>query len=138
MKIKFLLVDDDSDDRELFCDALKEEDPSVECECAANPDEAYNILAATSVLPDVVFLDINMSLVNGWKCLTALKQSNRLKHLPVIIYSTSSYPRDKGIARDLGALSYVTKPDSIERLKAVLREIIKHTRQNTLSSLTVE
>jgi CheY-like chemotaxis protein len=108
----FFLVDDDSDDRELFKDALHDIDKSIIYHAAINGKQALELLNnSLATVPDVIFLDINMPEMNGWECLKALKQSRTLKHIPVIMYSTSSQQRERDIAADLGAIYFFPKPE---------------------------
>jgi CheY-like chemotaxis protein len=56
-------------------------------------------------MPDLIFLDINMPVVNGWEFLVKLKSDDKYKRIPVIILTTSSDKTNKQIASDLGAIS---------------------------------
>ncbi len=67
-----LLADDDMDDTEMFCEALADIDESIICHCAVNGSDALRILDGLKELPSVIFLDLNMPLMNGWDCLTHL------------------------------------------------------------------
>src|SRR5689334_21264234 len=115
----FLLADDDVDDIELFCEALQTVDPSVECVCVQNGREALEMI--NSLLPNnqpqLIFLDINMPVMNGWDCLRHLKNNPSLKDIPVLIYSTTSREKDINYALDLGALCFFTKPKDYQELK---------------------
>ena len=122
---QFLLVDDDKDDRELFCEALEDVSKEISCHTAAGANEALALLATLHPgKPDVIFLDINMPLVSGWECLTLLKKNEQYKDIPVIIYSTSSHSRDIEIAHDLGAHRFITKPHDYKLLINVLTEVV--------------
>jgi len=129
----FLLVDDDSDDSELFCEALHEVDTSIHCHFALDGNEALNMLQ--EINPSVIFLDINMPGMNGWDCLTKLKSSEESKHIPVIMYSTSSHKTEVEKAFTLGALSFFSKPNDYKQLKAMLLEVVEKINNGTLESL---
>src|SRR6266487_683666 len=91
----FLLADDDADDQQLFKEALNEIDKSIRCLTASSGEEALNKLKTDlKQLPDYIFLDLNMPRMNGLECLVEIKKTNTLKHIPVIIYSTSSAEKD--------------------------------------------
>jgi CheY-like chemotaxis protein len=75
------------------------------------------------IIPNVIFLDINMPQMNGWQCLSALKSDPATKEIPVIIYSTSSHERDKQIAMELGASGFITKPSNYHSLRSILTSI---------------
>ena len=61
--------------------------------------------------------------MSGWQCLAKLKNDASLKEIPVIMYSTSSNPREKEIALELGAVGFVTKPTDFKILMQVLKTI---------------
>lgn len=119
------LIDDDMDDVELFRDALEEVAPSVSLRFANNGHEAVRNLAATAgALPDFVFLDISMPAVSGLQCLATLKNNDLLKGLPVIMYTTTSHEKEIKMARDLGALAFITKPNDFRLLKRILTTVL--------------
>jgi len=119
------LADDDSDDTDLFGEAILGIDPKITLEIASNGRELLNKMRSGEfALPDVIFLDINMPEMNGWQCLEALKKDNLLKPVPVVIYSTSSHVQDKKLATALGASLFITKPDDFQQLKQTLARLI--------------
>lgn len=133
--ITFLLADDDSDDKTLFCEALSEIDPKIVCHTAGDGKEALTILSEKKVdQPDIIFLDINMPVMDGWQCLGRLKENPNYKDIPVIMYSTSSYQRDIDLALSSGAFCFLTKPSDYRELKSILNLIVK-TPMNSLSDV---
>jgi CheY-like chemotaxis protein len=129
MNKRFLVIDDDTDDRELFTEALASVDPVIVCDQATDGAEALKWLTTNAIdQPDIIFLDINMPVMNGWQFLTRLKKDDVYKHIPVIVYSTSSTLKDKRIADDLGALCFITKPHAFGRLKRMLGIVVMHVR----------
>jgi CheY-like chemotaxis protein len=122
-----MVVDDDEDDRMLFCHMLNQVAKNIGCLREVNGQEALNYLQKKdSSVPDLIFLDINMPVMSGWEFLNRMKKENRLKQIPVIIFSTSSNPRDIQIAYDLGALSYCVKPDDPADLRDMLRHVVSN------------
>lgn len=119
----FLLADDDSDDTEMFSEALAGIDKNIICHIVSDGREMFNLLSTLVDMPDLIFLDVNMPVMNGWQCLKLLKEDERYNQIPVIIFSTSSHQRDMDIAADLGALCYFTKPNDFNELAQVLRVI---------------
>jgi CheY-like chemotaxis protein len=73
--------------------------------------------------PDLIFLDLNMPRVNGKQCLKELKKDNSLRHIPVIIYTTSKLDDDKSEMQKLGAAYSITKPRSFSGLYNLISEI---------------
>lgn len=136
MAKKVFLIDDDQDDRELFCEAMEEVAPKIICYTAANGRKALNQLSNNEIeSPDIIFLDINMPIMSGWQCLSMLKEHEFYKNIPVIMYSTSSQPEDVEKAGQLGALCFFTKPDDFESLKKSLEIVVEHLHNSSLSSL---
>jgi CheY-like chemotaxis protein len=120
----YLLADDDHDDAEMFGEALAGIDPPVDLYHAEDGQALFQFLGgAQSRKPDIIFLDLNMPEMSGWQCLAKLKNHTDYMHIPVIMYSTSSNPRDREIAIDLGAWGFLTKPDNFKILVKVLRSI---------------
>src|SRR6202012_3097757 len=135
-KKKLLLVDDDSDDTELFSEAVGEVDNSVLCHFASDGMEALEKLSEQKIeTPDLIFLDINMPEMNGWQFLERVKRNQSLKDIPVIIYSTSSQRSDVLHARTSGALCFVTKPANYGRLKKILEIVISYMEKGALSGV---
>jgi len=139
LKKRFLLIDDDTDDRELFCEALATVDPVVECDHAMDGAEALNRLRSKEISePDIIFLDINMPVMNGWQFLTKLKSEAAYSHIPVIVYSTSSNIKDRRIADEMGALCFVTKPHAFRILQDILGVVVSHVRKMSFSGICSE
>ena len=85
-----LIVDDDEDDRAVFCEVMLEVYPNARCITAKSGCDALNKLEAeANQNPAVIFLDINMPIMNGKQCLAALKASPATCDIPVVIYTTS-------------------------------------------------
>ena len=122
---KILLVDDDEDDQFFFMDALKEVYPSVQCEIANNGLEAIGQLKSVSPLPSIIFLDLNMPLMNGYECLAGLKKDERLRNIPIVIYTTSTNNAELERIGRLGAKAILSKPSDFDILKMQLGEIME-------------
>lgn len=122
--VTFFLVDDDEDDRELFQLALEEADTDIRLNTAENGHAALNMLEQGVVKPDYIFLDLNMPLMGGKECLEALKSNPLLASIPVVIFSTSSDPKDREMTRQLGAIDFMTKPNRISELTTLLNRFI--------------
>jgi CheY-like chemotaxis protein len=128
--MKILLVDDDSEDAELFLHAVNEIDPSIQIENARDGQHALEILEADTNLPSIIFLDINMPKVNGWECLMKLKQNQRTKNIPVVMYSTSRHNDNIILAKRLGAIDFMEKPYHFDDLKKQILQGLKSVLSN--------
>ena len=122
-----LLIDDDDDDQFIFLTALENVAPDCHCDISNNALEAFQYLHARAETPDMIFLDLNMPLMNGFEFLFILKGDPRFSLVPVIIFSTSDSPEDLERAKGLGALQFITKTADIELLKKDLQFIFNKT-----------
>src|SRR5579872_1298495 len=121
---KVLLVDDDPDEIELLQEAFTIANPLIVCHGAENGLTAINFLRSGEQLPDLIMLDINMPIMDGWEVLRYIRKHDRLKGIPVIVQTTSSNERDKKIAAELGADRFLTKYDDYTSLKREVKNIV--------------
>lgn len=117
------LADDDRDDSEMFCEALSEIDNDIICRTAINGEELLIKLSEYGK-PDLIFLDLNMPIIDGWECLHHLKNDERYEDIPVVIISTSSHREEIDKAVNLGAICYLVKPNSFNELKEILADLM--------------
>lgn len=130
LKKTCLLIDDDVDDQEIFIMALDQLVIQFQCTVANNGNEALQKLKRESVLPDYIFLDLNMPRMNGKECLKELKKNERLQNIPVIIYTTSSSKADMEDALKLGAAGFITKPFSLKELTDTLTHFFQKEKES--------
>lgn len=115
-----LIVDDDDDDRGLFCEAILRIDPSIKCLIATDGKEAYDLLTTTlTVLPDIIFMDVNMPVMDGKTCLTLLKGNEDLRDIPVVMWSTTLDQNEISQLEQLGA-DFLGKPYNFDDLVTTL------------------
>ena len=120
-----LLVDDDPDDRLLFSEVIQEIDEDIKIAFATNGAEALQMLQDTNTLmPEIIFLDLNMPKMNGKQCLKQLKKNPLLSSIPVIIYSTSTATEDIDDSMNLGADYFLVKPITMKELKTELLYVL--------------
>ena len=117
-KKTLLIIDDDADDRDLFCEAVAEIDSTAQCTTASDGEDALTKLRTNpDLFPDFIFLDLNMPRMDGRICLAELKKDLNLKDIPVIIFTTSSSQKDIDDTHDLGATYFITKPHDFKSLR---------------------
>ena len=123
--LHIVLAEDDYDDCYLFKYALEEIKLPCTLATVKNGEVLMDLLNdETRQMPDILFLDINMPRKNGFECLEEIKNNERLKHLPVIIFSTSfSPPIIDQLYKD-GARYYIRKPDDVKEFKNVIYQAI--------------
>ena len=120
---KILLIDDDTDDQELFLEAVSHVKPEVEVEVMENGRVALQYLNK-NCCPDLILADLNMPQMNGKQFLTELKKNPDLSHIPVYIFSTSSAESEKNETKTLGAFDFLVKPDRYDLLCDLVRKIL--------------
>lgn len=121
-----LLVDDDNIFNFLSTKTLQQMGIANEIHTALNGREALDLLnnyfTGTYAAPDVILLDLNMPVLDGFGFLEAFQRLNmpNKEKITVIIVTSSNDPKDVERARQMGITHYLTKPLSEEKLRAVL------------------
>lgn len=109
------LADDDKDDCEVFQDVLKQILPSASLTIIPNGEELMNILT-TARKPDILFLDLNMPCKDGLDCLVEIRAQRHFSRLPIVVFSSSTQPRQIEASYGYGANLYYSKPTSFKKL----------------------
>ena len=117
-----MLIDDDEDDCDLFCDAANEI-VDCNCHCVRNSQEALLVLNRTNKLPDCIFLDINMPVLDGFTVLQRLKSNPKLSKIPVVMYSTTPNPQEAERSLQMGAHRFIRKTADYRKLVDCLRQV---------------
>ena len=127
--MKCFLIDDDEDDREIFSLALSTANSSSTYVTATNGEDALRILEdQPDYIPDFIFLDLNMPFMDGRSCLKELRKISKLRDVPVIMFTTSSYSKDIEDTLKLGASHYLIKPSSLNGLVEILISFFEGNR----------
>lgn len=99
-----LLVDDDEDDQSIFLTIVEKVRPTLHCATAWNGVDALNVLNISDPLPEIIFLDLNMPLMNGHQFLTEISKNLKFRDIPIVVLSTSAHlPNREKALLDLGA-----------------------------------
>lgn len=119
-----LLVDDSRADIEITQFRVIER-PGVRCNflVARNGEEALEMLQDrlyADLQIDLMLVDINMPEMDGFELLEHMKNDEKLKKIPVVMCTGSTYDKDMQKAKSLGAIGYLTKPINFEQLKDVI------------------
>jgi CheY-like chemotaxis protein len=126
--INILLVEDSEGDIMLITEALEEGNVSNEINIVKNGWEAMQYLKkvgkyADSKIPDLVLLDVNMPKMNGHEVLSNMKADEQLKHIPVIMLTTSSSEEDVYKAYRNYVNCYITKPHEANKFSELVTTI---------------
>jgi two-component system response regulator len=128
-RLNILMADDDADDRALARDAMLDSAVPHVLQFVEDGEQLLAFLRhqapwpRDSSRPAVILLDLNMPRMNGREVLAALKADPRLRQIPVVVVSTSAASEDIFSSYDLGANSYVVKPETYEALVDTFRTL---------------
>jgi CheY-like chemotaxis protein len=134
--IHIILADDDEDDRLFFTDAFDELKINTKVNTFNDGVELMNYLnQPEAILPNVLFLDLNMPRKNGIECLDEIKMNDRFNDIAIAIFSTSSSEEHIEETFVKGANIYIKKPSDFSKLKKVLSDVVTINWQYHTSGL---
>ena len=137
--MNILLADDDEDDRSFFNDAIKELKMNNNLTTFKDGEELMDYMNdPDSVIPHILFLDLNMPCKTGHDCLKEIRANPRFKDLSIAIYSTSSSEKDIEDTFIGGANVYIKKPNDFNKLKKVIKDVVNMNWQYHTSGLNKE
>lgn len=108
---KFLVIDDDEDDRRLLMSAIEKIVPSPSFTQARNGSEGLQVLHE-GFIPDMIFIDLNMPVMNGIDFLAARLANKSFQDIPIVVMSTSTNPVVIEQIGKMGVDRYITKPST--------------------------
>lgn len=118
------LAEDDEDDVLLFIEILSDISKEINITVSVNGVELMNLLIETVTLPQIIFLDLNMPLKNGFQCLQEIRSNDDWNGIKVIMYSTSAHPHQIEKAYQHGADLYIQKATNYIDFKKLLKKCI--------------
>ncbi|MEP6806213.1 MAG: response regulator [Flavobacterium sp.] len=119
-----LFIDDDEEDLQIFQAALEQISTTIKYNYFTDARKALDELRLGSLTTQAIFLDLNMPSMNGHEFLAQLKQEEKLKDIPVIIFTTSSDSSIREMTLSMGAIDFLTKPNDFKDLIALLTPFI--------------
>ena len=119
-----VLAEDDEDDSQFFEEALKSVTDPPSLIRAKDGVELTNLLQDLFPLPDIIFLDLNMPRKNGAECLEEIRKKEALRHLPVIVLSTTSTKNIVDAMYMSGANLYIQKPNDFNLWKRAIAKVL--------------
>lgn len=130
MNRHLLFIEDDEDDIYIIRNTLEREGISANTHFVQNGKMAVEYLeiltndtSSSRSLPMLIFLDLNMPLMNGMEFLQWRRQQPALQTIPVLVLTSSNSPKDISDAYSLGANAYLVKPMSVAELSSLLKSV---------------
>ncbi len=124
--VEILMVEDNPGDVELSLDALRSGKLLNHIHIARDGEEALDFLYkrgafAQAPTPDIILLDLNMPRMSGTEVLSLIKEDDTIKHIPVVVLTSSEADRDILDSYRLHANCYLVKPVNVEKFLYVLQ-----------------
>lgn len=132
--ITILMADDDPDDRFMAKEALEEARLVNNFYFVEDGEELMDYLyqrgkyiePESSPTPGLILLDLNMPKKDGREALKEIKADQKLKHIPIVVLTTSKAEEDIYRTYNLGVNSFITKPVSFEALVEIMKTLTKY------------
>jgi CheY-like chemotaxis protein len=132
-----LYADDDIDDLQLVKEAFTQYAKNVEVVTVRDGVEALSYLNNINdgeLIPCLIILDINMPKMTGKEALMKLRQQDKFKNIPAMLFTTSSMPLDKDFATKYNA-GFITKPIDVRQMEVITDKFINHCTQEVQKHL---
>ena len=128
-----LCVDDDADDREMVCEAIAHINPAYNVVHAEDGKKAHEYLLKAKTkneFPCLVILDINMPGMDGKETLAHIKKDDKLRNIPVVLFSTSDSEVDKRFCAKYD-VELVTKPSKMQTIAVEIKRLLRYCEKET-------
>jgi CheY-like chemotaxis protein len=124
---QLLVIEDSNEDFEALCRIIDQvSNFSLDVHRCVDGDEALDWLNQAPSNPDLIILDLNLPGTDGREILVTIKQTKKLRSIPIVVLSTSSNPKDIEACYQSGVNSYMLKPMDINCLKDSLRVMLDY------------
>ena len=121
MSKKILVVEDTEDNRQILRDLLS----MAGYDMVEAHDGAEGVARAAEHKPDLILMDIQMPVMDGYEATRRIKADPALNAIPIIVVTSYALSGDEAKARAAGCDAYVTKPYSPRQLLAKINEYLK-------------
>lgn len=98
-------------------------------------DGGAGVEKAHELIPDIILMDLNLPVMDGWAATKKLKQHDKTKSIPIIAVSSHALPGEREIALDAGCDEYETKPIDFETLVIKIKGLLPHTDESQSSAV---
>ncbi len=123
-----LFVDDDPDDLEFYGESMRNIHPTViieEARSGLKAMEYLHVAKEKKLLPCLIVLDVNMPVMGGKETLLEIKKDRLLTHIPIVIFSTASHPREKAYFNDFN-VDFYTKPSTFSEMQLIAHKLMSY------------
>ena len=128
--ITIYLAEDDADDRKFFIEAMKAIPVHTIITEFKNGIDLMDRLFLDTSLPDAIFLDLRMPLMDGFECLMDIRSFSQFSRIKIIVYSATDHEREVRQLKNDGANQYLQKPGTYNQLKTILYKSIQCLSKN--------
>ncbi len=130
--LNILFVEDDSIEVMMFNRVIQKIGINHKLIEANNGEIALEILNKKEIIPDIILLDLNMPKLNGIEFLKIIKNNEELKHVPIIIFTTSNNHRDISNCYKIGIAGYIIKPLKYDDYLVLVQKTLEYWSCNEL------
>jgi CheY-like chemotaxis protein len=130
--LRLLIVDDDKDDRDLVLHASATTGICIKHMIATNGKEAIDLLRHQSFIPDLILLDLNMPVMDGYQFLEYRQNEQSIAAIPVIVHTTASDLHTIKKTFEMGADGFATKAQTMSALTDKISGILKAYSSSSL------
>lgn len=127
-KVDVLCVEDNEDFLRFLSHSFSKMEQPVKYDLKRSGQEALQALNSAqgrSDTPRMILLDLNLPGLSGFDVLKEIRSNSRWRHIPVVVLTSSSDPRDMELAQMMGANAYVSKPSTLAELRTLLESTCK-------------
>src|SRR5215204_4121612 len=117
-----ILADDDIDDIDIFKEAIASINGNIKLEVVKNGKELMSLL--NHMLPDLLFLDLEMPLKNGLECLVEIRGDEKLKDIPTIVFSSTTRQSNIQTAYEMGGHLFLVKSPVYNELTTAIKAVV--------------
>lgn len=117
-------TDDDADDQHLFKEVMADIAGDHRIYTQNHGDELLEMLSDPPPSPNIIFLDLNMPVKNGYEVLKEMRRPGAFADIPVVVFSTSDDKQVVAMTKELGADMFVSKPASYNELKHTVKAVL--------------
>jgi CheY-like chemotaxis protein len=122
--LNFLITDDDADDREFIQNALLKQEIKSTIKSFDNGKALLEYIEKDPISKNIILLDLNMPIMNGYETLRNIKKNKNLKNNFIIILTSSVKKEDEQICKALGCIAFFNKPLSMLEFDVLGKDIV--------------